>query len=323
MSSALILGITGQDGRLLSEFLLGKGYQVTGLVRRSSSDNLGRLKDIRNQLHLVSGDILDISSLYSVISDKPDEIYNLACQSDVGISFKQPNYTFDTVATGCLNVLECIKNVSPQSKYYFAASSEMFGSSVNENGFQNESTPFFPQSVYAIGKVAGFNMTKLYRKAYGLHTSSGILFNHESQYRGLNFVTRKISSYVARIKLNKEKCKLKLGNLDSMRDWGFAGDYVCAMWLMLQQEVPDDYVVATGETRSVRDFLIEAFKYIGISNWEDYVEICQDLFRPAEVNLLRGDASKTKEKLGWVPTIHFPQLVKLMVDHDIELGRNG
>jgi GDPmannose 4,6-dehydratase len=327
MKKALITGITGQDGSYLTEFLLGKGYQVHGIIRRSSSFNTGRLmpvyQDIHeadNRLHLHYGDLSDASGLEKILDlVQPDEVYNLAAQSHVRVSFDVPIYTNDIVAMGALRLLEAIKNVGAtrQIRYYQASSSEMYG--LVQEVPQKESTPFYPRSPYACGKLYAHWQTVNYRESYGMHASSGILFNHESPRRGETFVTRKITRGIARILAGKDK-KLYLGNLDAKRDWGYAKDYVEAMWMMLQQSTPDDYVIATGETWSVRQFLEQAFGIVG-KKWEDYVEIDPRYFRPAEVELLIGDASKAREKLGWKPRTSFQELVRLMVEADLrELG---
>jgi GDPmannose 4,6-dehydratase len=319
---ALITGITGQDGAYLAEFLLNKGYEVYGLIRRASSFNTGRIDHIfkdphtpGNKLHLVFGDLTDASAINKLIRTiKPDEIYNLGAQSHVRVSFDIPEYTADTVFMGALRILEAIRETGINTKYYQASSSEMFGKVLETP--QNEKTPFYPRSPYGVAKVAAHWMTVNYREAYNIFACCGILFNHESPYRGNTFVTKKITRAVARIKAGLQK-KLYLGNLDAKRDWGFAGDYVEAMWLMLQQEKPEDYVISTGETHSVKEFLEEAFTYAGL-DWKEYVEIDPKYFRPTEVDVLIGDSSKAKQKLGWDPKVKFKALVKMMIDHDME-----
>lgn len=323
MKKALITGITGQDGSYLAELLLDKGYEVHGIIRRSSSFNTGRImpiyQDIHEagqRLHLHYGDMADASSLEKLIdSIQPDEIYNLAAQSHVRVSFDVPIYTNDIVAMGALRLLEAIKNVGGTKKirFYQASSSEMYGKVVETP--QKETTPFYPRSPYACGKLYAHWQTVNYRESYGMHASCGILFNHESPRRGETFVTRKITRGLARILAGFDK-KLYLGNLDAKRDWGHAKDYVEAMWLMVQQPQADDYVIATGETWSVKDFLTEAFSQVG-ENWEDFVEIDPRYFRPAEVDLLIGDASKAREKLKWKPKHSFKELVRSMVESDL------
>ena len=319
---ALITGITGQDGSYLAELLLDKGYEVHGIIRRSSSFNTERIDHIYQSpqetgahLRLVYGDLTDASSINQILQNvQPDEIYNLGAQSHVKVSFDVPEYTCDTVAMGALRLLEGMRQLDMKARYYQASSSEMFGLVEGVN-VQDESTPFHPRSPYAVGKVFAYWMTINYRESYGFYTSNGILFNHESPRRGETFVTRKISRAVANIKLGKQD-KLYLGNMDAQRDWGYAGDYVEAMWLMLQQEEPDDFVVATGETHSVRDFVEEAFGYLDL-DWHDYVEIDPRYFRPVEVEYLKGDPAKAKQKLGWEPKVKFHELVRMMVDSDL------
>lgn len=314
--SALITGITGQDGSYLAELLLNKGYDVYGLVRRTSSVNTTRIEHIMDKVQLVPGDLTDESSLVSAIRlAKPDEIYNLAAQSFVGSSWSQPIFTGETTAIGVTRLLEAIRTAGSDAKFYQASSSEMFGKV--QATPQNEKTPFYPRSPYAVAKLYGHWITVNYRESFGMYACSGILFNHESPRRGIEFVTRKISDGVARIYHGLQD-ELRLGNLDSKRDWGFAGDYVEAMWLMLQQEKPDDYVVGSGETHSVREFCELAFGTAGL-DYEKYVKIDPRFVRPAEVDLLLGDASKAKKVLGWTPKVTFPQLVKMMVESDIEL----
>ncbi len=317
---AFITGITGQDGSYLAELLLSKGYEVHGLVRRSSTFNRERIEKIytdaqhNNNIFLHYGDLTDSSSLFRLIEKIcPDEIYNIGAQSHVGISFDIPEYTADTDALGTLRLLEAIRETRIKTKFYQASSSEMFGK-VKEVP-QTEKTPFYPRSPYGVSKVFAYWATVNYREAYGIHASNGILFNHESPRRGENFVTKKITSGVAEILAGKRD-KLYLGNLDAKRDWGYAPEYVEAMWLMLQQDKPDDYVIATGETHSVREFVEETFRVAGIKNWKKYVEIDQRYCRPAEVDLLIGDASKAKKKLGWEPKVTFNELVRIMLEAD-------
>jgi len=319
---ALITGITGQDGSYLAELLLGKGYQVHGLIRRASTFNTGRLEHLYSDPHLPSaqlklhyGDLSDASALARLLARiEPDEIYNLAAQSHVRVSFDCPEYTADITATGAVRLLDAIREVGIKPRFYQASSSEMYGQ-VREVP-QTERTPFHPRSPYACAKVYAYWITVNYRESYGLHASNGILFNHESPRRGETFVTRKITRAVAHI-LGGLQDKLYLGNLEAKRDWGFAQEYVEAMWHMLQQDQPDDYVIATGETHSVREFLEAAFRHAGL-DWAKYVEIDPNYFRPAEVDLLIGDAAKARRQLGWAPKIRFTELVKLMVDADIQ-----
>jgi GDPmannose 4,6-dehydratase len=321
MRRALITGITGQDGSYLAEFLLKKGYEVHGLIRRASTFNTERIDhlytdphDPKTKIYLHYGDLSDSGQLTNLIYNvQPKEIYHLGAQSHVRVSFDMPEYTGDITGIGTTRVLEAIRRSGIGTKFYQASSSEMFGDSPPP---QNENTPFRPRSPYAAAKVYAFWMVTNYRDAYKLFACNGILFNHESPRRGETFVTRKITRALAKIKLGFEK-KLYLGNLDAKRDWGFAGDYVEAMWLMLQQDEPDDYVVATGESHSVEEFLEEAFSYQGL-DWKDYVEIDPRYFRPTEVGYLQGDASKARKKLGWQPKVHFKELVKLMVDADLK-----
>ena len=316
MPTALITGITGQDGSYLAESLLDKGYDVIGMVRRSSTVNYERIAHIQGAIQFVNGDLLDQISLIDAIKEhNPDEVYNLAAQSFVQTSFGQPVLTGETTALSVTRILDAIRNVDPSTRFYQASSSEMFGKVAEVP--QNEGTPFYPRSPYGVAKVYGHWITVNYRESYGLHASSGILFNHESPRRGLEFVTRKISYGAACIKLGLET-KLALGNLDSKRDWGFAGDYVEAMWLMLQEDSPDDYVICTGETHSVREFCEVAFGHLGLS-YEDHVEVDEKFFRPAEVDLLVGDYSKASSKLQWAPKTTFEQLVTMMVDADMAL----
>ena len=312
---ALITGVTGQDGSYLSEFLLEKGYKVFGLVRRSSSPNYERIEHIRNKIELLQGDLLDQNSLIEAIQcAKPDEVYNLGAQSFVPTSWNQPVLTGEFTALGATRMLEAIRVVNPKIKFYQASSSEMFGA-VQEVP-QNEKTPFYPKSPYGVAKVYGHYITINYRESYGIFACSGILFNHESPRRGLEFVTRKVSHGVAKIKLGLQK-ELKMGNLDSQRDWGYAKEYVEAMWLMLQQDEPTDYVVATGKAHTVRKLLQIACTCVGL-NWEDHIVIDENLIRPAEVNRLLGDASKAKEKLCWKPRVSFEELIAMMVESDLK-----
>lgn len=348
---ALIFGVTGQDGSYLSEFLLEKGYEVVGVSRRSSTDNTERLKGIldNKRFKLIEGDVTDYISISRIIEDvNPDEVYNLAAQSHVQTSFNEPHHTWRVDAEGPLNILESIRRHAPSCKFYQASTSEMFGRSVDEDKYQRETTIFSPQSPYAIAKVAAHHKVALYREAYGLYACSGILFNHESERRGEKFVSRKITKWVAEFDKwrNQEFAmvgrvsfinqaeeddiyygipshgpmtfpKLRLGNLDAHRDWGYAPDYVRAMWLMLQQEEPDDFVIATGITRTVRDFVRLAFSVVGIDNWEDYIIIDPDFYRPCEVEFLNGDSSRAQETLGWTIEVPFKEMVERMVKNDI------
>ncbi len=317
---ALITGITGQDGSYLAELLLEKGYKVVGMVRRSSTVNYERIGHLMDDLEFVSGDLLDQMSLVEVLeSHRPDEVYNLAAQSFVQTSFTQPVLTGETTALGVTRLLDAIRMVDADIRFYQASSSEMFGK-VHEVP-QKESTPFHPRSPYGVAKVYGHWITVNYRESYDLHANSGILFNHESPRRGLEFVTRKITHGVAEIALGLAD-SISLGNLDAKRDWGFAGDYVKAMWLMLQQEEPGDFVICTGETHSVKEFLEIAFNHVNLS-FEDYVTVDKRFFRPAEVDLLVGDASLAKEKLGWTPKTSFSDLVTEMVDSDLHLLKSN
>jgi GDPmannose 4,6-dehydratase len=321
--AALITGITGQDGSYLAELLLAKGYTVHGIIRRASTFNTGRLDPIyedphsgKSRLHLHYGDLSDASALARLIGKiQPDEIYNLAAQSHVRVSFDSPEYTTDITATGVVRLLEAIRETGIQPRFYQASSSEMYGK-VQEIP-QRESTPFYPRSPYGCAKLYAYWITVNYRESYGLHASNGILFNHESPRRGETFVTRKITRAVAHIKAGLQP-KLHLGNLDAKRDWGYAKEYVEAMWRILQQPTPDDYVIATGETHSVREFLEAAFGHAGL-DWQRYVETDSRYYRPAEVDLLIGDAAKAKQHLGWEPRTRFLDLVRLMVDADVKL----
>ena len=325
MNRALITGITGQDGSYLAELLLNKGYEVYGLIRRASSFNTGRIDHLyqdpheRNpRLRLVYGDLNDASSLnHTIKTIKPDEIYNLGAQSHVKVSFEVPEYTAEITALGTTRLLEAIRDSGIRTKFYQASSSEMYGQVLQTP--QTEQTPFYPRSPYGAAKVYAYWMTVNYREAYNMFACNGVLFNHESPRRGETFVTRKITMAIARIKHGLQK-KLYLGNLDAKRDWGFAGDYVEAMWLMLQQSKPDDYVIATGETHSVKEFLEEAFGYAGL-NWHSYVEIDKKYFRPTEVDLLLGDSTKAHRRLKWKPKVGFQQLVRMMVDADMDAVR--
>jgi GDPmannose 4,6-dehydratase len=312
--TALITGITGQDGSYLAEFLLSKGYRVCGLVRRSSTVNFERLYHLQDKIELIPGDLLDQNSLISAIQQcEPKELYNLASQSFVPTSWNQPTLTGEFTALGVTRMLEAIRLVNPRIRFYQASSSEMFGM-VRESP-QNENTAFYPRSPYGVAKLYGHWITVNYRESYGLFTCSGILFNHESPRRGLEFVTRKASYGAARIKLGQQK-KLKMGNLDAERDWGFAGDYVEAMWQMLQRDEPKDYVVASGVAHSVRQLLEIAFGHLGM-DYRDYVETDAALLRPAEVYHLLGDSSRARQELGWKPKVSFVRLVKMMVDEDL------
>jgi len=313
--TAVITGVTGQDGSYLAELLLDKGYEVIGIVRRTSHDSYERIGHLLDRVHVVAADLLDQHSLTMVIRDaKPDEVYNLAAQSFVPTSWNQPVLTGEFTALGVTRLLEAIRLAHPEARFYQASSSEMFGKAMETP--QRETTPFYPRSPYGVAKVYGHWITVNYRESYGMYAVSGILFNHESPRRGLEFVTRKISDAVARIKLGKAK-ELRLGNLDSARDWGFAGDYVEAMWRMLQQREPDDYVVGTGQKHSVRDFCAAAFGHVGL-DWKKYVKIDPRFVRPAEVDVLLADASRAHKELGWTPKVQFEQLVQMMVDADVE-----
>jgi GDPmannose 4,6-dehydratase len=313
--TALVTGVTGQDGSYLAEFLLDQGYKVVGMVRRSSTVNFGRMEHIQDRITLAHGDLLDQTSLIGIMNQyQPDEIYNLAAQSFVPISWKQPVLTGEFTAMGVTRMLEAMRNAVPQARFYQASSSEMFGK-VREVP-QSERTPFHPRSPYGVAKVYGHWITVNYRESYGLFTCSGILFNHESPRRGLEFVTRKVTHGAAMIKLGLAD-ELRLGNLDARRDWGYAGDYVRAMWLMLQQDEPYDYVVGTGETHSVRELCQVAFEHLGL-DWEKHVVVDPEFYRPAEVDLLVSDPSRARAELGWEPTVSFPELIQMMVDADLE-----
>ncbi|MDF2926675.1 MAG: GDP-mannose 4,6-dehydratase [Paenibacillaceae bacterium] len=320
MKKALITGVTGQDGSYLAELLLEKGYAVYGMRRRTSTPNYENVQHIRDRINWISGDLTDLSSLIEAvrISD-PDEVYNLAAQSFVAASWPQPLTTGQITALSVTNMLEAVRIVKPEAKFYQASSSEMFGK-VQETP-QKETTPFYPRSPYGVAKVYGHWITVNYRESFGMFACSGILFNHESPRRGLEFVTRKVTDAVARIKLGMQD-ELRMGNLDALRDWGFAGDYVKAMWLMLQQDEPDDFVIATGEMHTVRELLEIAFSYAGL-DYRNYVIIDPEYVRPAEVDLLLGDCSKAKEKLGWKLDVNFGQLIRMMVDADLERVRRA
>lgn len=359
---AIIFGVTGQDGSHLADLLLSKNYTVVGVTRRTSIDNTQRIQHILNwsktapdKFLLVDGDITDTHSIYNILKTHGDvdEVYNLAAQSHVAVSFKQPALTWDITGKGCLNILQSLVDLNLNHiRFYQASSSEMFGSnydrdSADRSKYQDEDTKFLPQSPYAIAKCAAHYMVRLFREGYGLHASAGILFNHEGPRRGETFVTRKITKWIGEfVKWKKGLTenfvfdftqkddiwttrdsgfvfgpkfpKLRLGNLEAFRDWGYAGDYVEAMWMMLQQDCPDDYVICTGKTHTIREFLDVAFKYIGIKDWSNYVVQDPDFYRPAEVDYLRGDSSKAKNKLGWQPKHSFEDLVKLMIDHDTQ-----
>ena len=318
MKKALITGITGQDGSYLADLLLAKGYEVTGMVRRASTETFDRIAHIRDRVRLEQGDLLDQFSLVKILEEtQPDEIYNLAAMSFVPTSWNQPVLTGEFTALGVTKLLEAMRKVCPKAHFYQASSSEMFGKVVETP--QSERTPFYPRSPYGVAKAYGHFITVNYRESYNLFACSGILFNHESPRRGKEFVTRKITDAVARIKLGTQK-ELRMGNLDAKRDWGFSGDYVRAMWMMLQQDQPSDYVVATGETHSVREFLEIAFSHVGL-DYTDYVVIDPAFIRPAEVDLLLGDSTKARTTLGWVPQVSFRELVTMMVDADLARQR--
>lgn len=318
MKKALITGITGQDGSYLAELLLHKHYKVYGLKRRTATPNYENIKHIKNEIEFIPGDLTDLSSLIHAINiSNPDEVYNLAAQSFVGVSWSQPILTGEVTGLGVTNLLEAIRSVNPDARFFQASSSEMFGKALETP--QTEKTPFYPRSPYGVAKVYGHWITVNYRESYNLYACSGISFNHESPRRGIEFVTRKITDAVAKIKLGLQN-ELRLGNLDAKRDWGFAGDYVKAMWLMLQQDNPDDYVISTGKTHTVKEFVEIAFKHAGLK-WQNYIIQDETFIRPAEVDLLMGNPEKAKNKLKWKPEIPFEQLVKMMVDHDIEKNR--
>jgi len=317
MKKALIFGLTGQDGTYLADFLLKKGYQVFGTYRRTSHKCFERLESftIFDKVELVRADLADqISINHAIKNTQPDEIYNLAAQSFVGVSFDEPMLTSDITGLGALRIFEAVREFSPNSKVYQASSSEMFG---NSSEVKNENSRMFPGSPYGVAKVFAHKTAQLYREAYKMFISAGILFNHESPYRGLEFVTRKITTAAANIKFNLQE-KLVLGNIKAKRDWGFAGDYVKAMWLMLQQDEPSDYVIATGQSRSVENFLKDSFEYAGLGNWEKYVEINKKYMRPYDIDNLVGDSSKAEKELGWKPSMSYNDLVKLMVDSDMK-----
>jgi len=318
MRRALITGITGQDGSYLAELLLAKGYEVHGLVRRSSSFTTARIDPIRDRITLYYGDLVDSASLHAMLKkSEPDEIYNLAAQSHVRVSFEMPEYTCDVTAAGVGRLLEAMRTTGSKARFYQASSSELFGKARETP--QTEETPFHPRSPYAAAKAYGYYLTVNYREAHGMFACNGILFNHESPRRGENFVTRKITRAVGRIVAGRQRT-LALGNLDAERDWGFAGDYVEAMWQMLQQKEPDDYVVATGETHSVKECLEVAFGRVGL-DWRTFVETEARQIRPAEVDRLLGDASKARRVLRWSPKVKFHELIEMMVDHDVELAK--
>jgi len=315
MPTALITGITGQDGSYLAEFLIAKGYRVVGVVRRTSHDSYERIGHLLDRVEIVAADLLDQHSLTTVIRDvQPDEVYNLAAQSFVPTSWTQPVLTGEFTALGVTRILEALRLAHPGARFYQASSSEMFGKA--QRVPQDEATPFYPRSPYGVAKVYGHWITVNYRESYQLYAVSGILFNHESPRRGLEFVTRRVSDGVARIKLGLAH-ELRLGNLDARRDWGFAGDYVQAMWLMLQQPKPDDYVIGTGRTHAVRELVDLAFKHVGL-DWQRYVKVDPALVRPAEVDILQADPSKAKGVLGWTPEVSFEQLVVMMVEADLQ-----
>ena len=314
--SALITGITGQDGSYLAEFLLEKGYRVYGLIRRSSTVNFERISHIQRDIELLSGDLLDQKSLTSALEvSGAHEIYNLGAQSFVPVSWDQPMLTGEITGLGTTRLLEAVRSVNPKARFYQASTSELFGKA--QETPQRESTPFYPRSPYGISKLYAHWITINYRESYNMYACAGILFNHESPRRGLEFVTRKITHGVALIKLGREK-KLHLGNLDARRDWGYAGDFVRAMWLMLQQEEAEDYVIATGVDRTIGDFCQAAFEHVGL-DWQEHVVVDPKFFRPAEVNILLGDGTKAKEKLGWEPETSFEEMVQMMVDRDLEV----
>jgi len=319
MTTAIITGITGQDGSYLAELLLTKGYRVIGVARRSSTVNYERIDHLLDDISVVQGDLQDQGSLLSLLEEyKPDEVYNLAAQSFVPTSWNQPALTGDVTALGVTRILEAIRFVNPKIRFYQASSSEMFGKVLEVP--QNEDTPFYPRSPYGVAKVYGHWITVNYRESFDIFATSGILFNHESPRRGLEFVTRKISNAVAKIKLGTAK-ELRLGNLEAQRDWGFAGDYVKAMWLMLQQDKPDNYVIGTGETHSVREFCEIAFTHVGL-DYKDFVVVDERFYRPAEVDLLISDPAKSRNQLNWEPEVSFKELVTMMVDSDVNRLKN-
>jgi len=314
---ALITGITGQDGSYLAEFLLEKGYKVYGLIRRSSTLNFERISHIQRDIEMISGDLLDQKSLATALeTSQAMEVYNLGAQSFVPVSWDQPMLTGEITGLGVTRILEAIRTVNPEARFYQASTSELFGKA--QETPQKESTPFYPRSPYGVSKLYAHWITINYRESYDMFACAGILFNHESPRRGLEFVTRKITHAVARIKLGFDK-ELRLGNLDARRDWGFAGDFVRAMWLMLQQDEPEDFVIATGQDRTIRDFCQAAFDHVGL-NWEDHVVVDERFFRPAEVNILLGDPSMAKKKLGWEPEVSLEKMVQMMVDRDLEIA---
>ena len=319
--TALITGINGMDGSHLADLLLTKGYTVYGMERRSSTPNRTNTKHLEEKITFLNGDLTDQNSLLRCLKESnPDEVYNLASQSFVGESWNTPEQTSDVTGLGVLRMLEAIREYNPKIKFYQASSSEMFGRMVENPA--KETTPFYPRSPYGVAKLYGHWITKNYRESYDMFACSGILFNHESERRGIEFVTRKISDGVARIKLGLED-HITLGNLDAKRDWGYAPDYVEGMWMMLQQETPEDYVIATGETHSIKDFLTEAFNHIGIKDWEPYIKQDPRFMRPAEVDVLRGNSSEADLHMGWKPKTNFSELVKKMVDNDLELLKNA
>lgn len=320
MKKALITGVTGQDGSYLAEFLLSKGYEVHGILRRSSSFNTGRINHIFPKLHLVYGDLTDGSSVNKILRDtKPDEIYNVGAQSHVRVSFDIPEYTADADALGTLRILEAIRENGLNTKFYQASTSELFGKVMETP--QKETTPFYPRSPYGVAKLYAYWITVNYRESYGLYACNGILFNHESPRRGETFVTRKVTKAAARIKCGLQD-RLLLGNLEAKRDWGYAKDFVEAMWLMMQQEKPEDFVIATGETHTIREMVEIAFDRVGL-DWKKYVGIDPVYYRPAEVDLLLGDPTKAKKVLGWEPKTTFQELIHMMVDHDLKETQNG
>ncbi len=313
---ALITGITGQDGSYLAEFLLEKGYKVFGLIRRSSTVNFERISHIQNDIELLSGDLLDQLSLTSALETaQVEEVYNLGAQSFVPVSWEQPMLTGEITGLGTTRLLEAIRSVNPKIRFYQASTSELYGKA--QETPQSESTPFYPRSPYGVSKLYAHWITINYRESYDLYACAGILFNHESPRRGLEFVTRKITHGVARIKKGLDE-ELRLGNLEARRDWGFAGDFVEAMWLMLQKDTPDDYVIATGKDRTIREFCEAAFTHVGL-DWQEFVKVDKKFFRPAEVNILLGDSTKAQNKLGWKPRVSFEGMVQMMVDRDLEL----